>query len=190
MSRSDPSHQFSLLVDSSESLKGEYRRDDASWKGSPFEWMISLPSRTKGAFAEALVSSWLTKNGFAIQRSPDAEADRVVDGVRVEIKSSTLWSGQSYVFQQLRDQDYRVAICLGISPSEAHCWVIPKATILEGWGSYEGLVSQHGGKAGTDTAWLQVDPHASPDWLAPHGGSLEEGLAQLKGILAELRPSS
>lgn len=183
MPGSDPNDQFGLLVESSESLKGQFARDDELWRGSPFEWMVSLPSRTKGAFAEAVLSSWLVKNGFKVQRSPDTDADRLVNGVRVEIKSSTLWSGQSYRFQQLRDQNYKLAVCLGISPFIAHCWVIPKRTILEGWGSYEGLVSQHGGRTGTDTAWLEVDPSTPHDWLASHGGSLDEGIARLKSII-------
>ena len=40
---------------------------------------------------------------------------------------------QGYKFQQLRDQNYEFAICLGISPFSAHCWVLPKAEIMDRW---------------------------------------------------------
>lgn len=179
--------QFDLLVGASNSLKGDYARDEEAWEGSPFQWMISLPSRSKGAFAEALISSWLTSNRMQVGRSPDSDADRIVEGVRVEIKSSTLWAGEAYRFQQLRDQNYQIVLCLGLSPFEAHLWAIPKEVVIAGWGSYEGLDSQHGGQSGTDTAWLHVDPTSVPGWLREFGGSLTEGLEKLTNELAELR---
>ena len=178
--------QFDLLASSSNSLKGDYARDESAWEGSHFQWMISLPSRSKGAFAEALIASWLESNQMRVARSPDSDADRIVEGVRVEIKSSTLWAGGTYRFQQLRDQNYKIVLCLGLSPLEAHLWSIPKEVVIAGWGTYEGLVSQHGGQAGTDTAWLHVDPSSVPSWLQNFGGSLSDGLETLKNNLAEL----
>ncbi len=66
--------------------------------------------------------------GLAVERSRDSEADRVIAGVRVEIKFSTLWRDRGgYTFQQLRDQNYEVAVFLGISPFDAHCWVVQGA---------------------------------------------------------------
>ena len=63
-------------------------------------------------------------------RSTDSECDRVIEGLRVEIKGSTRWKTRGFKFQQLRDQRYDVAICLGISPFDAHCWTIPKEVIV------------------------------------------------------------
>jgi hypothetical protein len=86
-----------------------------------------------------------------VSRSPDSDADRVVEGKRVEVKFSTLWKNPPYKFQQLRDQNYDLAICLGVSPFNAHCWAISKATILHEWKTTGNVVPQHGARAGSDT---------------------------------------
>ena len=104
--------------------------------------------------------------------------------MRAEIKFSTLWASGSYKFQQLRDQDYAFAICLGVSPFNARCWIIEKPEIMRRWALKEGIQSQHGGTDGSDTAWLTVDPSDVPFWLIERGGTLRkavEVLAQLTG---------
>jgi len=171
--------QVQVLANISASLNSRYLEGDAAWVGSPFAWIKTRPSRQEGAIGELLVAEWLGGRGLSVERAPDSDADRLVDGVRVEIKFSTLWKNGGYKFQQLRDQDYRLAVCLGISPFDAHCWILPKSLILEQWGKAQGLTSQHGGQNGTDTAWLAVAPTAIPDWLRPHGGSLEEAFTVL-----------
>ena len=64
-----------------------------AWKGSPFAWIRNRPSRQIGTIFEKLVAEYLTDKGFDVAGSPDGEADRIVNDVRVEIKSSTLWAG-------------------------------------------------------------------------------------------------
>lgn len=118
--------------------------------------------------------------GLRVARSPDSDADLLVEGVRVEVKSSTLWKNGRYKFQQLRDQDYEIAVCLGLSPSTAHCWALPKDVLLQNWvAGSSGIGSQHGGSAGTDTAWINLKPPQPPPWMQPYGGSLKEGMATL-----------
>jgi hypothetical protein len=119
-----------------------------------------------------------------VTRSPDSDADRLVNGRRAEIKFSTLWKSGVYKFQQLRDQNYEFVICLGVSPNDAHCWVIPKAEIMRRWGARDGVVPQHGGSGGTDTAWLSFDVASVPPWLAAYGGTL----AQAARVLMQLAP--
>lgn len=114
-------------------------------------------------------------------RSPDAEADRIVGGKRVEIKTSTLWKNSSYTFQQLRDQNYEFAVRLGISPFDAHCWVLPKREIDRRWLTGD-IRTQHGGAAGSDTAWLSVRPGNVPEWLNEWGGRLTTAVR----LIAEL----
>ena len=165
---SDPDVQ--LLAAIAGTLHSDYVADDMSWEGSPFAWIRQRPSRQRGSIAEKLVAGFLAAKDFDVVRSPDSEADRVIDGLRTEIKSSTLWKNGSYRFQQLRDQNYDVAICLGVSPFNAHCWVIPKSDIMKNWGTAEGLSSQHGGQAGTDTAWLVPNQSRPSRWTS---GGLE-----------------
>lgn len=169
--------EFQILADTSTKLVAKHSSDDATWSGSPFEWIRSRPSRQKGAIGEKLIADWLTARGFTVARAGDSEADRVVEKKRVEIKFSTLWKNGTYTFQQLRDQRYDLAICLGVSPFDAHCWVLEKATILREWRETHNLKSQHRGSSGSDTAWLTVNPRDVQAWLRPHGGSLRDGLA-------------
>ena len=164
--------EVSILVACSETLREEYGELDI-WVDSPFAWIKTRPSRQVGAIGEKLVSGYLATKGFDVTRSPDSDADRLVNGVRAEIKLSTLWKNGSYRFQQLRDQNYEFAICLGISPFDAHCWVLPKPVIMKQWQiGGGGIGSQHGGQAGRDTAWLHVNPGSVHGWLQEWGGSL------------------
>lgn len=169
------------LATISTTLQAEYASDELQWVGSPFAWIKTRPSRQVGTIGERLVAGWLAAKDFDVVRSPDSDADRLVNGHRVEIKFSTLWKSGIYKFQQLRDQNYAFAICLGISPLDAHCWVIPKSAILDRWKAsvasgreVDGIQPQHGGADGRDTAWLSLAPDAPPSWLAVHGGRLAE----------------
>jgi len=174
-----------ILAGCSTTLHTDYADIDKEWEGSPFAWIKPRPSRQVGVIGEKLVSGWLATKGFDVLRSPDSEADRVINGMRAEIKFSSLWKGGFYKFQQLRDQNYEFAICLGVCPFDAHCWVIPKKTIMEQWGKNDGLITQHGGRGGSDTAWLTVTPGSEPKWLNECGGRPGEAakrIAKLTGV--------
>jgi len=122
------------------------------------------------------VAGWCAAKGLDVTRSEDSESDRVIAGLKTEIKFSTLWKSGVYKFQQFRDQDYEIAICLGISPSDAHCWAITKSVLRA---HVIGHTPQHGGRSGSDTAWLSFIPAGVPDWLRPCGGRLSEAYAVL-----------
>ena len=123
-----------------------------------------------------MVERYCEAHDLSVSASPDSEADRIIEGRRVEIKSSTLWETGIYKFQQIRDQDYEFVICLGSSPFAVHCWVIPKDIIMEN------TTGQHGGKTAKDTGWLSFRPESPPEWLAPYGGSLSAALVLLRQL--------
>jgi len=177
MKITDP--EVRILASISQALQVEYTSEDREWEGSPFAWIKSRPSRQVGAIGEKLVAGWLASRDFNVSRSPDSDADRVIEGKRVEIKVSTLWANGGYKFQQLRDQNYDLAICLGISPFTAHCWVLPKVDILRLWRVEHKISSQHGGASGSDTAWLDVRVTSIHPWLASYGGTLSEAICRL-----------
>jgi hypothetical protein len=173
---------YRILAGISEALQDEYRSENQEWEKSPFAWIKSRPSRQIGAIGEKLVAGWLAARGFNVVRANNSDADRIVEGKRAEIKFSTRWENGSYKFQQLRDQDYDLAICLGISPSEAHCWVIPKADIRRLWKKEHAIQSQHGGQDGADTAWIDVRGDNPPSWMRQYGGSLSEAIRILSRV--------
>ena len=164
------------LASCAQMLRSDYTNaeQDRLWEGSPFDWIRRLQSRRKGKVGEQLVAGWCAAKEFDVTASGDSEADRVIAGKRVEIKMSTLWDTGVYKFQQLRDQDYAYVICLGLSPFDANCWVIPKAA------AWARARSQHAGSGGSDTRWLSFEAAQPPAWLADYGGRLTQAWQIMK----------
>lgn len=157
------------LVAIANTLRKEYQQEKLEWRESPFRWLVDgVPSRTKGKIGEELVARWCTHRGFRVSASGDSEADLIVAGRRVEVKLSTLWAHGVFTFQQFRNQDYDYGICLGVSPFDVRCWVVPKNVLLEE------ATPQHGGRRGVDTKWLSFPPDDPPPWLDDYGGRLED----------------
>ena len=170
----DPDVQ--LLAGLSATLEPAYAKAvDDPWIGSPFQWILQVPSRTKGAIGESLVAGWCAARGFDVIRARNSEADRIIHGHRIEIKLSTLWATGGYKFQQIRNQEYDYCLCLGISPFDAHAWLLPKAVLLQ---HVIGHMGQHTGATGADTAWLGFPPSRPYSWMEPYGGRLGD-VAQL-----------
>lgn len=169
------------FVNIASKLEAGYAATLARWDDSPFKWVLSLPSRTKGAIGEKLIQEFFRDNGFEVLRPvKGTDHDRVINGHRVEIKMSTLWSdGDQYVFQQIRNQEYDVCLCVGISPSKIHCWLIPKEQLVT---DKEGFGPQHGGSKGKDTKWLHIDPDQPQKWLAPFGSSLHDCVVSMNAL--------
>jgi hypothetical protein len=169
--KTDYSNNFQTIVDLANMIRKDIESDDDPWVGSPVQWIRSVPSGRKGKLGVRLVRAWCGVNGLSVDSSPSSEADLLINGHPAEIKFSTLWQQGCYTFQQLRDQDYEFAICLGISPADAHCWVLSKQVLRQ---HVIGHRAQHAGAAGSDTFWFNVYPDNPEEWLLPHGGSLQE----------------
>ncbi len=146
------------------------------WEDSPFSWIKPEPAARKGKICEQLLEDYCVAKGLDVTPRPDKEADRVIEGHRVEIKSSMSWEAGIYKFQQIRDQDYEFVVCLGLSPFDAHCWVIPKSVVMKN------ATGQHGGQAATETREFSFPAESPPDWLAPYGGSLGAAYARLNEL--------
>ena len=175
----ETSPDFELLSSAANFLKKDFPTSNPAWKDSPFEWILKLPSASKGKLGQRLVFQWSALKGLPVDKSPDSEADMLINGRRVEVKFSTLWKAGFYKFQQIRDQNYEFGVFLGISPFEAHCWVISKKTLQE---FVIGHMGQHTGLSSSETAWLTVNPKTPPDWLSTSGGSLEQAVKTLKNL--------
>lgn len=82
-----------LLATIAATLKRDYVVPEINiWEGSPFAWILMRPSRQRGKIGEQLVAGWCAAKGLDVVSVRDAEADRVINGRRVEIKFSTLWA--------------------------------------------------------------------------------------------------
>ena len=125
----DPDVQALAMI--AGSLVGDYVQEIDIWVGSPFAWIRTMQSRRRGKIGEQLVAGFLAAKGCDVVRSPDSEADRLINGHRAEIKFSTLWESGIFKFQQIRDQNYEFAICLGLCPFDARCWVVPKEVLRD-----------------------------------------------------------
>lgn len=159
-----------MLAQLAQSLAEDYQKNDR-WAGSPFEWILSQPSRSRGAIGERLVAGWAATKNFDVTRPPNTQSDKVIHGHRIEIKFSTLWKTGMFRFQQIRDQDYDFCFCLGLSPFDAEAWLLPKH-ILEEY--VIGTMGQHTGASGTDTAWLAFPSGKPYEWMKPYGGRLRD----------------
>lgn len=163
---------FKEMSKISTALKANYvKGENDPWADSPFAWIRTLPSRSRGAVGEKLVELWAETIGFEVHRSKDSDADRVINGHRIEIKMSTLWEGGKYKFQQIRNQDYEHCLCIGIAPKYIAAWLLPKEVLLE---KVIGHMGQHTGVEGSDTSWIGFDEGKPYDWMEPYGDTLED----------------
>lgn len=176
---SNPNAEFELLASAANYIKKDFIKDRSEWRDSQFEWVLNLPTGSKGSLGKRLVKQWCALKELAVDRSPDSEADMLINEHRVEIKFSTLWKAGIYKFQQIRDQNYEYSILLGISPHEAHCWVVSKAILRK---HVIGHLGQHTGAQGQETSWLTVDPQKPPAWINKCGGTLEDAYLVLKSL--------
>lgn len=168
-----------ILVSVSGILSSEYIDPiNDPWSGSPFAWIKTRASRQRGKIGEQLIAGWCAARNLNVNRSANSDADRIIEGRRVEIKFSTLWESGVYKFQQIRDQEYDNLICLGISPFAAHAWIFRKDEI-----PFEKLDHQHGGSRGRDTWWISFRPEEPPKWMKHQSGRLSDvyRLLALKG---------
>jgi hypothetical protein len=170
---------FDLLATAATFIRKDFEKETSMWAGSRFEWVLKLPSGSKGKLGKLLVKQWCAIKDLTIDRSPDSEADMLINGHRVEIKFSTLWESGIYKFQQIRDQNYEYSVMLGISPFTAHCWVVKKSVLKQ---YVIGHTGQHTGSKSKETAWLAVNPNDPPTWLSKYGGSLDEAYNILKAL--------
>lgn len=155
------------------------KREDLRWEQSPFKWIKKLSSiKAKGKVFEILLSLYVEGCGILVKPRSGSGHDRRFDDAKTEIKGALLGIDGTFTFNQVRDQDYEYLTLLGLTPTEAYLWIVPKSEVKDQWGT--GLPFQHGGKKGVDTTWIsKMLPDNPPYWLQPWGGRLDQGLKVL-----------
>lgn len=133
---------------------------DAFWKGSIFKSIVNFSPKSKGAFGEKLVSEICeSQYNLLVAKRTSPEHDRIIGGVRTEIKLSFCWDETpgKWVFQQIRPEgDYERVIFIGINPDEVRIWWVTKAD------AKTCSIPQHGGKEGIDTRWVSITKEQIP----------------------------
>lgn len=145
------------LVRYTDKLSAKYKQ--TAWHNSPFAWIKMAPSKSIGVLGEDIVSAIMRGMQNEVRVVKDSRFDRVINGVPVEIKTSTLWQSGKFVFQQLRNQPYKEVYFLAIAPFEMRLWRHPKETVQSKW------KPQHTGKEGTETFWITIDADDVPSWF-------------------------
>lgn len=109
-------------------LGHSWERPNDPYADSPFAPLRACSSRTKGAKFEELAEWHLREHGHEVIRADASDYDRRVDGRRVEIKGSFLWSpGDMFRWQQIRlDQDYDLIVFLALYPDRVEYYACTK----------------------------------------------------------------
>ena len=119
----------------------------------PYAESVFLPLRrltpkAKGKVYEQIVEDVVSKLGQDVQRPKSTQYDRLIDGMRVEIKGATLTgTGGKFNFLQIRpDQDYDVLLFAMFYPDDLVLMTMNKERVVElcNDGTFG---KQHGGKA-------------------------------------------
>jgi hypothetical protein len=116
---------YEFLADRSIALKSRYPSgaqspEDEAWEGSPFDWFRKKASATKGKIGRDLVSALLQANAFASSKRGMAIS---VNKKIIRVKTSLMWGGGDFKFEQFRDSDYDLVFCLGLYPDAAFGWL-------------------------------------------------------------------
>ena len=123
---------------------------DPRYEGSKFENYKKLGAKQKGAVSERMLSTVLEGLGHKVESSLNSDHDRLVDGVKVEMKTATLVKNteEKLSFLQIRpNQDLDKYLMTVILPNDIESYWIEKSKILELIETGR-VYPQHGGKNG------------------------------------------
>jgi 16S rRNA G966 N2-methylase RsmD len=164
---------FLMLASTASYLQQDLEEVNDLWKDSPFEWILQLPPRSKGKLARKLVTTWCLNNNLPIVKTSESSETLIINEVTYAVKFSTLWKSRIYQFQQIKVDGPEKILCFGISPFEAHCWILEKSKV-QIFGK-----KQHKGAQDAEY-WVEIDPSHQEEWLLDAGGTLSKALSILK----------
>ena len=121
----------------------------AEWVGSSHEKIKLMKPAKVGSFGEKLVRQVLTYTGHSVEDRLSKGHDLIVNGKRVEVKTSSRNAVGGYIVNQLRpEQDYEELIFFFIKPEGYTVWRVNADSYKEA-DQVEGLQRQHANKADT-----------------------------------------
>jgi hypothetical protein len=148
------------------------------WEQSPMGWIRRVPSAHKrGKVGEALVQGWARSECLAVSQRSNRGHDCVIEGLKVEVKTSLRWNNGRLVFMGVRDFDYDAVALLGLAPEDVGLWIVPKQLLWDR--TYE----QRRGAGGAGSRWFAFPAGDPPGWLEPWGGSLDSARKAIVKVL-------
>jgi len=82
---------------------------DTRYDDSPFKHIKAMGAKQKGKYYELITENVLSQIGYTVEKPVNTDHDRIINGVKTEIKGGTLNKGTDvFSFLQIRpDQDYQ-----------------------------------------------------------------------------------
>jgi hypothetical protein len=165
-----PRNDFERIAAMGERLVAKY--DDIrapEWETSPIGWIRQLSSAHKrGKVGEELVRAWALSEGMRVGGRGDRGHDCVIEGLRLEVKTSLRWNNDRFYFLGLKDLHYQAVALLGLEPNDVRLWILPKDIL---WNrAYE----QKRSADATGSRWFAFPADHPPAWLSPWGGTLAQ----------------
>ena len=128
---------------------------DTRYDISPFKHIKAMGAKQKGKYYELISKDVLEKLGFSIKKPENTDHDSIVNGVKTEIKGSTLNKNKDgFSFMQIRpNQDYDQMLFSMFYPDDFVMMVMPKRKVVENIknGTFK---PQHGGKKGDGLTFI------------------------------------
>lgn len=129
--------------------------EDERYVGSVFRSIRQMAPKHKGARYEAIVEHLCASQGMSVESPKSSDHDRIINGVKTEIKGSCLNKGKDvFSFLQIRpDQDYEQLLFLCCHPSETYMLTMSKALVSQYCedGTFK---KQHGGNSATSRTFM------------------------------------
>lgn len=165
----NPAVDLDALAQLGAGLERDYAPDLAEWAACKIGWAKSLEIAVRGAVGFRLARLWLESQGLHVGKAGETRADCRVEDIPVEVKFATRSRRGTFTFNQVRDEEgYSYVLLLGVTPTQAFCWIVPRAEALSH------ARPQHRGQRGDGkTRILLFAAGAVPAWLQPYGGPLE-----------------
>tara|TARA_R110000772_G_scaffold82558_4_gene175056 strand:+ start:728 stop:1237 length:510 start_codon:yes stop_codon:yes gene_type:complete len=131
------------------------QKRDTRYDGSPMMHVKNMGPGQKGSTCEKMVEDLYTKMGSVVEKPTSSEHDRIIDGIKTEIKGSCLAANSDvFSFLQIRpSQDYSQLIFFMAYPNEVVMMKMNKETVMK-CVENKHFKPQHGGKKGNSGTYL------------------------------------
>lgn len=97
------------------------------WKGTNLEGYIYLNPRQKGTFGEMVVEKFMTFNGHIVEPRKNSGHDRIIDGIKTEIKFGVCNKGDEdcFIINHIsKEKDWERLIFFGVNLTEQNSRII------------------------------------------------------------------